>query len=169
MYFLFSKTTKYWKVNLELGYMTQEYSSGTQPSRRLTFQYLVNFREEHLKEHPVSQSWKISCRSAISNRADVQWWILGPTVGPIHLHKSNQPLPSTTIYIIRRKYRRAYFLIHLWWFIQFTLCWILRHVLQFFTLWPLPISYSVFVVGPGIPILTAISGQKSTDDDDFIE
>ena len=25
------------------------------------------------------------------------------------------------------------------------------------------------MVGPGIPISTAISGQKSTDDDDFIE
>ena len=29
MYFLFWKTTKYWKVNLELGYMTLGYSSGT--------------------------------------------------------------------------------------------------------------------------------------------
>ena len=62
--------------------------------RGFFFKFLA---ERPVKEHPVFQSSKISCRSAISNRADVPWWSLRPTVGPIGIHKSNQPLPSTTI------------------------------------------------------------------------
>ena len=58
MYFLFSKTTKYWKVNLELGYMTLGYSIETKPSHRLTFQYFVIFGEKQLTSQPVCHQYK---------------------------------------------------------------------------------------------------------------